>query len=281
MMVDLRHIGSHKTAKVAPNKRKVTKQKPKREPIDLRKYLIPFIRIGSRAGLFLLLGALLAASVRALLKTTTFPVQSVDVRGTQRLNRDEIIALSGISLGNNMLTIPLKTVGRQISSNPWVASVRVQRFFPGTVAIQISERQPVAVVNMGLLYYLDTNGEPFKPLTVGDNLDFPVITGISEEELASDQTGSRQALKSACDLLLALQQHGSFILADVSEIHYDKGRGFILYTSSSNLPIRIGSDEFDNKLQRFARIYQSLAPQLGGVQYIDLDYNDRIVVKKS
>ncbi len=131
MMADLRHIGGHKAAKVVPNKRKVTKQKPRREPIDLRNYLIPFIRIGSRAGLFLLLGALLAASIRALLKTTTFPVQNVDVRGVQRLTRNEIIALSGITTGSNMLTVPLKTVGRQVSSNPWVASVRVQAFFPG------------------------------------------------------------------------------------------------------------------------------------------------------
>lgn len=277
MMTDLRHIGSHKTSKkVAPNKRTV-----KKEPVDLRKYLLPMIRYGSRAGLLLLLGGLLAASVNALLQTTPFPVKKIEVRGAKRLTHDEIVALTGVQPGQNLLALRLKTIGQQVSSNPWIASVRVQRFFPGTVSISVTERKPVAVVNMGLLYYLDDQGEPFKPLNFGDSLDFPVISGITEEDLSSDPTTARDALKTACDLLASLQKNGAFILADVSEIHYDKGGGFTLYTTAGALPIKIGNDDFDAKLQRFARIYQNLMTQRPGLEIIDLDYSDRIVVKKS
>jgi cell division septal protein FtsQ len=49
---------------------------------------------------------------------------------------------------------------------------------------------------------------------------------------------------------------------------------------TGNLPIKIGNDDFESKLQRFARIYQNLMTQQPELQYIDLDYNDRIVVKK-
>jgi cell division septal protein FtsQ len=108
-----------------------------------------------------------------------------------------------------------------------------------------------------------------------------VVTGISEDDLNADPATIRESLKTACDLLAALKQHGSFILADVSEIHYDKGHGFTLYTTTGTLPIKIGTDDFDKKLQRFARIYQNLMAQRPGLQYIDLDYSDRIVVKKS
>ena len=277
MMTDLRHIGTPpRHRKVASNKLKV-----KKEPVDLRKYLVPLIRIGSRAGLLLLVGGLLAASIHGLLKTTPFPVQRVEVRGTQRLSHDEIVALTGVTPGQNLLALRLKTVGQQVLTNPWVASVRVQRFFPGTISVSIKEREPVAVINMGLLYYLDANGEPFKPLSHGDSLDFPVVTGISEDDLNSDPAATKDALKTACDLIAALRQHGSFILADVSEIHYDRPLGFTLYTTAGALPIRIGSDGFDSKLQRFARIYENLMTQRSVLQYIDLDYSDRIVVKKS
>jgi cell division septal protein FtsQ len=280
MMTDLRHIGSYKAAKVTPNKPKMNKLKKKREPLDLRRYLIPFIRIGSRAGLLLLVGGILAASIHALLKTTPLPVQKVEVHGIQRLSHDEIVALTGVTPGQNLLTLRLKMVGQQVSANPWVASVRIQRFYPGTLSVSITERQPVAVINMGLLYYLDDTGEPFKPLNLGDSLDYPVVTGVTEEELSADSAASRQALKTACNLLVALKQHGAFILADVSEIHYDRGHGFTLYTMTGNLPIKIGNDDFESKLQRFARIYQNLMTQQPELQYIDLDYNDRIVVKK-
>lgn len=277
MMRDLRHIGSPpKNSKVAPNKIKV-----KKEPVDLRKYLLPLIRYGSRAGFALLACGLMAASVHALMQTTPFPVQKVEVRGLKRLNQEEIIGLTGVAVGQNLLGLRLKAIGQQVSSNPWVASVRVQRFFPGTVAVSIQERQAVAVINLGLLYYLDSNGEPFKPLSFGDSLDFPVVTGFSEDELSADPAAVRQALKTTCELVASLKQHGSFILAEVSEIHYDKGHGFTLFTTSGALPIKIGNDNFDEKLQRFARVYQTLMSQRPGLQYIDLDYADRIVVKKS
>lgn len=276
MMTDLRHIGSPpKNKRVASNKLKV-----KKEPVDLRKYLLPLIRIGSRAGLVLLVGGLIAASIHALMQATPFPVQKIEVRGTKRLSHEEIVALTGVTTGQNLLALRLKNIGQQVSSNPWVASVRVQRFFPGTIAVSISERQPVAVINMGLLYYLDDKGEPFKPLSFGDSLDFPVVTGIAEDDLNNDPVTTKEALKAASNLIWALKQHGSFILADVSEIHYDRGHGFTLYTTAGALPVKIGADDFDKKLQRFARIYQNLMTQQPELQYIDLDYNDRIVVKK-
>jgi len=34
-------------------------------------------------------------------------------------------------------------------------------------------------------------------------------------------------------------------------------------------------------VERFARIYRSLMVQLPSIHYIDLDYNDKIIVKKS
>ncbi len=277
MMKDLRNIGSMpRNKRVASNRSKV-----KKEPLDLRKYLLPLIRIGGRGGLLVLLGGLLAASVHTMLQATPFSVQKVELKGAKKLKYEEIVALSGVNQGQNLLSLRLKTIGQQVSSNPWVASVRVQRFFPGTVVLSITEREPVAVINMGLLYYLDSNGEPFKPLGFEDNLDFPVLTGIAEDDLNSDPPNTRKALKNACELLDALKQHGSFILADVSEIHYDRGHGFTIFTNSESLPIKIGTDDFESKLQRFSNIYQNLMTQRPELQYIDLDYNDRIVVKKS
>jgi len=180
-----------------------------------------------------------------------------------------------------MLALRLKTVGGQIAANPWVANVRVQRFFPGTLAVTVTERQAVAVVNMGLLYYLDAQGEPFKPLNFGDKLDYPVVSGFTEEDLNSDPDGTREALKTACNLIAALRQQGVFILADVSEIHYDRGHGFTLYTTSGAVPVRIGMSDFTEKLNRFARIYEHLKTHWQDLIQIDLDYSDKVVITKS
>lgn len=275
-MRDLRHMGSpHRNRRAAPNRIKV-----KKEPLDLKKYLLPLIRYGSRIGLLALLVWLVVASVNAMAQSNPFPVKRIEVHGTQRLDQAELVELSGIEAGQNMFKLGLKTICQRLSSNPWVASVSVQRFFPGTVSIRVVERNPVAVLNIGLLYYLDEQAQPFKPLGFGDRLDYPVVTGLNEDQLTNDPDGSRVVLESACKLLESIQQYGSFIQGDLSEIHFDKDRGFTIYTTSRSLPIRIGRDDFSGKLQRFARVYKNLVTQVSALRQIDLDYSDRIVVKK-
>ncbi|MDD2856862.1 MAG: cell division protein FtsQ/DivIB, partial [Desulfuromonadaceae bacterium] len=175
----------------------------------------------------------------------------------------------------------LKQMGEHILQNPWVESIRINRYFPDTLSINITEREPIAIVNMRFIYYLDNKGNIFKVLNQGDKLDFPVVTGFSEEELSSDPGGTREALVATCDLLKILAEKGAFILADVSEIHYDKGYGFTLFTATGALPVKVGAGDFASKIERFARIYRDLMVQLPSIHYIDIDFDDKIIVKKS
>jgi cell division septal protein FtsQ len=175
----------------------------------------------------------------------------------------------------------LKRMGESLLQNPWVETVQINRYFPDRLTIAITEREPLAIVNMGYIYYLDKKANIFKVLNQGDKLDYPVVTGFSEEELAGDPKGTREALKNTCDLLKILREKGAFILADVSEIHYDKGYGFTLFTSSGAIPVKVGAGDFASKIERFARIYRDLMVQRASLQYIDLDYIDKIIIKKS
>jgi cell division protein FtsQ len=117
-------------------------------------------------------------------------------------------------------------------------------------------------------------------LTEGDRLDFPVLTGITEDELARDQAGTRALLKRARDLIAMLSVRKSFGLDNISEIHCDPGYGFTLFTAQGGVPIKLGNSDFDEKLGRLAKIYPGLQPQMPMLAYIDLDYGDRIIVKK-
>jgi cell division protein FtsQ len=267
---------TYQRRKVAVNKVKV-----QRKPIEWGKYLRPLrtIALGT-AGVALICGIVFAAC-RLIGSTTFFRLKNIEVSSAKRLTQEEILALAGAEAGQDLARMNLKRMGEQLAQNPWVETVRIHRFFPDRLSISITEREPLAVVNMGFIYYLDKKGTVFKVLNQGDRLDYPVVTGFSEEEMSSNPAATREALKSTCDLLGILREKGAFILADVSEIHYDKGYGFTLFTASGALPVKIGSGDFAGKLERFAHIYKDLMAQRASLQYIDLDYNDKIVVKKS
>jgi cell division septal protein FtsQ len=267
---------SSQRKKVAPNKVKI-----QRKPLDLKKYLRPLRILVTGFVALSVVGCLLYGCYYAFKSVTLFSIKSVEVSTAKHLTRDEILGLAGVEPGKDLLRMNLKQMGEHILQNPWVETVRINRYFPDGISIAITEREPVAIVNMGFIYYLDKKGSVFKVLNQGDKLDFPVVTGFSEEELGNDPKGTREALEATCDLLKILREKGAFILADVSEIHYDKGYGFTLFTASGALPVKVGSGDFSAKVERFARIYRDLMVQLPSIHYIDLDYNDKIIVKKS
>jgi cell division protein FtsQ len=267
---------TYQRKKVAANRVRI-----QRKPIEWEKYLRPLGRVAlGVSGVSLALGILLAA-YRVIGSTTFFRLKNIEVSSAKRLTQEEILALAGVEAGQDMARMNLKRMGEQLAQNPWVETVRIHRYFPDRLSITITEREPLAIVNMGFIYYLDKKGTVFKVLNQGDKLDYPVVTGFSEEEMSSNPAGTREALKTTCELLGVLREKGAFILADVSEIHYDTGYGFTLFTASGALPVKVGSGNFAAKVDRFARIYRDLMAQRASLHYIDLDYNDKIIVKKS
>lgn len=257
------------------------KKTPKtRKPINYRGILTKAAKVVGGAALVSAVGCTGYGIYRFIAGTTFFKLERIEVNQLKTLNRREVLELAGVREGDGIFGLRLQSIGEQIGKNPWVSKVEVRRYLPDTLSIRITERQPVAVINMGYLYYLDGDGNVFKPLTDGDRLNFPVITGIGEEDIARDPAGSKGALKDVLGLIAHLKSRADFKLDDVSEIHYDRGYGFTIFTAAAGVPVKIGSGDYTRKLDRLARIYKDLQTQISVLEYIDLDYSDKIIVKK-
>lgn len=259
---------------------RVKKAPKQRKPINWR----PILTWGSRLiGSSALVAALTFGAVKSyqLVSRTTFlRLETIEVSPLTRLSRSEIVALAGVKPGDGMLGLRLKNIVEELAKNPWIEQVQVQRFFPHTLSIRLTERAPKAVANVGCLYYVDAKGQLFKPLMEGDQLDYPLITGLTEQDVGSDPNGTKEALKDALALIDSLKAGTTFSLEDVSEIHYDKGYGFTLFTMQGGIPVKLGNGAFADKLARLGNIYRDLKPQMQALDYIDLDYSDKIIVKK-
>jgi cell division protein FtsQ len=274
----MRDLHAKKQRQVPHNR--VKKTPKKRKPVNWRPILTWLSRgIGGAA----ICGALGFGGLqlyRLVSRTTLLRLETIEVSPLKKLTRSEVVALSGVKPGDSMLGLKLKNVVAQLSKNPWIEQVQVRRFFPHTLSITLSERTPQAVANVGCLYYLDGKGMLFKSLVDGDRLDYPLITGVNEEDLEKDPAGSKEALKNALQLIASLRASSVFGLEDVSEIHYDKGYGFTLFTMQGGVPVKLGNDGFSEKLARLGGIYPGLKAQMHALDYIDLDYGDKIIVKK-
>ena len=268
-----------KKQRLVPHNR-VKKKPRKRKPIPWRPIFTWFYRVAGAAVICTSLGFGGWRLYGMASRVTLLRLETIEVSQLTRVSRDEIVSIAGVRPGASMFGLKLDDVVSRLSRNPWIEEVQVRRYFPHTLSITLSERTPQAVANVGTLYYLDRKGVLFKSLVEGDRLDYPLITGVSEEDLAKDPAGSKEALETALQLIDSLKVSRVFGLDEVSEIHYDSGYGFTLFTVQGGVPVKLGNGGFTEKLERLAGIYQELKPQMLVLDYIDLDYSDKIIVKK-
>jgi len=270
----MRDLKSNKQKKIKTNRRKQKKQAR-----DWKKLFHRLLRIGiaSGTGFLLASGALLMGQM--LLDSGYFGVQQIRVEQQERVTEGDILDASDIKVGDSLFDLELHMIGRKIEEHPWIARADVERSFPDHVVIRVVEREARAIIDLGYLYYVDSEGEVFKMLDADDQLDYPVITGIDRQYLLDNPDQTQGCLNLALQLMDELGSRELFNLDDVSEIHYDQQEGIILHTRIGGVPVRMGKVGFNVKLNRLEKIYSDLEPRLMALEYIDLNVTDRVIVK--
>lgn len=218
-------------------------------------------------------------AVRMLFESGYFGVERVRIMNLKRLSSEEIVAESDIRGGDNIFKLDLEMIGKKIEENPWVAEVEIERIFPREVIIRVMEREERAIINLNYLYYVDKNGEIFKPLSANDRLDYPIITGLDRSYFLKHPDKAEELLSKALGLLDMLAENRVFSVDTVSEVHIDIKDGFILTTERYGVPVLLGRDNFAEKLAKLEKIYDDIRPDLASLRGIDLNVSDRVIVK--
>ena len=264
---------------VKPN-RKRKEPKPPRDWGKLFSKIYYFSKWPSLAcGAGLIFVILFQAGKSSICDSNFFRVANIEVIGKGRIEALTVRELSGVQTGLSMFDLDLKSIGTRIEKNPWIARAEVERVFPRTVTIKVTEYIPAAIVNHGCLYYVAQDGTVFKPLEMGEKINFPLLTGMEQKDILKNREETRLLLAGAIRLAESLQTRKAFNLQKVSEIRIDPLHGYELMTLHGGVPVKIGFDNFEPKLARLERIYSEIETRLSVTQYIDLNSADRVIVK--
>ncbi len=226
---------------------------------------------------FLLLGAGGAAAYSWLGRSAIFSVRVVDMNPCAHVKGDEVSAiLKGVARGN-IWSLSKEEIGRRILSHPFVREVVVRKAFPDKLVVSIEEREPVAMVNLDALYYVDERGNIFKRLTAYDAKNFPILTGFSRDDLASRDPVTIRNLKKTIDLLRHAE--AGTLNRNISEVHFDAQDGFTLVTRDFGLQLKIGTMDFGEAMRRVEEAIPKLASLGGEKKVVDLKTAGRIFVR--
>src|SRR5204863_206669 len=189
-----------------------------------------------------------------------FAVAAVAVQGASRVPVPRILAAAAIPPGANLWTLDGGAVAARVSALPEIRRADVVRELPNRVTIVVEERRPFTLVHAGRLHWMDEDGRVLGEEARAVAPEVPVISGLSEEELATMRTSPGPKARAAIALIRALLRSGSALTAEISEIDMSRSEGPVLYTVDG-VEVRLGADDWDERLARLPGVRPQVAKQ--------------------
>lgn len=205
-------------------------------------------------------------------RAKAFETTTVELSGTQRLSRDQVLAAAGLAIGRNVFEVSPEQAEERLRSHPFIAEATVTRRLPGSYRIALREQELAAVLQVGeQLLLVGQDASVLKPLEPGDPVDVPVITGADEGRWARDVHYRASLLESAILLLHEYREAGLWAAERVSEIHVEPDLGLSLFVGDDATAVRLGKGPYAKKLRRLRGIFDKLEQGEARPLYVYLD----------
>ncbi len=199
-----------------------------------------------------------------------FSVNHVAFMGNKHLADDELRALAGIRLNESMFAVSGKEVSRQVLKSPWVRSVSLRREFPDTVSITIKEAEPFALLDKdGHLFLIDEKGKLLEELKDNAVPFLPVIE--------SDPFKEKEGFSEALNLVKFMNTKG--FSSERDRIEVIAHRPHDLSVRVDETVVKVGTGGYEEKIERLVQLEEEIKKMGISVDYIDLRFADKAIVK--
>jgi cell division protein FtsQ len=191
-------------------------------------------------------------SYKDLTTNSWFALKTLEIHGNSRVSSKDILEITGLDHGANLLALRLDQVENTVIRNPWVRGVSVKRVLPDKLVIGLEEKTPVFwVLHSGSLHYADAWGSPIAPVKAGKFASLPAL---------EVESGAEDATRALPDLVKSLQESQlPLSLASVSWVRLSASRGVEVYLEDSRLKLTIGLEEWLPNLRRLGKTIRDLS----------------------
>lgn len=198
-------------------------------------------------------------------------VQKVEVTGTAGVSAEEVKSLARLD-GQSMMRLDLAAAERRVESIPMVQSVKLERGWPQTVRIVVTERSPWAFWVIGEnRYVIDNEGVVLPGSAPIENA--PVISDVSgPARLSPGDHVDRDAVMLS---QLLLQQVPQALAMNVASLEYSPQKGLTLTTDADYRVVIGDSQNVDYKLAVWRAIEDKLGREAMAGHVLDLRFEDR------
>ncbi|MEW6776631.1 MAG: FtsQ-type POTRA domain-containing protein [Bdellovibrionota bacterium] len=249
-------------------------------------FLAAFVGLSRLLWAPLLCMGLGVAAYRWLSHVESFQVEQVAVRHNQKAGAEEILALSGLTSKDNLVSLAAGDVEERVEEHPWVERAAVYRRFPSTVVIEVSEHEAAMAANLsdeegGSLYLINREGLVFKKAEPREVSGLPLISGFAVEEARGGAPRAMNGISNALEILALAKAPGALSLDEISEMVVEGEEGGLsLLLSRPEAPgafVRIGRPPYAPKWKRLEKLFADLARRGIAARQVDFVSDTRVV----
>lgn len=179
-----------------------------------------------------------------------FTIANLDIQGSKRLNQEDITALSGVDIGENIIAVNIAEVQRRIAASPWVQSVSVTRVLPDRLSIDIAEREPAFVMRYdGRLYYADEKGQAIAAVDVDKFTSLPFL----------EKDDGVPVAPGIHHLLDEIARNGlPFGMRQLAWLRQDSAEQFSLFLENPRIFVQVDGTDLDASLACLVKFWADL-----------------------
>ena len=225
-----------------------------------------------------------------------FAIQRIDVQTDGVIAPDQLRRWAGVKPGANLIGLDLAMIKRNLELVSVIDAVSVERVLPRTLKIRVTERDPVAQVNVpradgasGVavsVFQMDVDGVVMQPLDprlctmpiAQINTELPVIAGLNVYQLQPGRRVELPQVKSALRLVAAFARSPMAGLVDLRRVDVS-APGVVVVTTGQGGQITFGPDNVEQQLQRWRQIYDWGVRQQRAIASVDLAVANNVPVR--
>ena len=203
--------------------------------------------------------------VLAVLGSSLFSIDSVDVTGVRRADADAVAAVVDDLTGEPVLLVDTDAAEDRLEEIPYVETARVRTDFPSGATIEIREREPIATTQGadGRFRILDREGRVVDVID-GQPIAFVLVTGPTTLDLEAGQfANTGYAAGAAMVTKLTPDVRSRLISMSVTPDGSDL-RLLLANAPGPDIEVRMGAAITDNdQIERLVRLQRALDDVVG------------------
>jgi len=254
------------------------------------------VLFGTVFGLYLLWRSGEWALDKFVYENSTFAIQNIEVQTDGMIAPEQLRRWTNVKLGANLIALDLASVKRNLELVPMIDEVSVERVLPRTLKIRVTEREPVAQVNVPTVgaaggiavaaLQLDADGYVMKPLDPRQcviplsqmSVQLPVVTGLNIYQLQPGHRVESPQAQAALQLIGAFEHSPMAGLVDLRRVDVSQP-GVVIATTGQGGEITFGLENLEQQLARWRKIYDLGMSQNKMIASLDLAVANNVPVR--